>query len=42
MEKKSLWKLGKTLILKLLEKLMKTIPSGLNAVIEAKDGPTRY
>ena len=38
MEKKSLWKLGKTLILKLLEKLVKTIPSGLNDVIEAKDG----
>jgi len=40
--KKSSWKLGKTLILKLPEKLVKAIPSELNAVIEAKDGPTRY
>ncbi|KYN33250.1 hypothetical protein ALC56_12399 [Trachymyrmex septentrionalis] len=39
--KKSSWKLGKTLIRKLFEKLVKTIPSRLNAVIEAKDGPIK-
>jgi len=39
--KKSSWKFEKTLILKLPEKLVETIPRRLNAV-EAKDGPMRY
>ena len=43
--KKLSWKelfLRKTLILKLPEKLVETIPSRLNAVIKVKSSRTRY